>query len=57
MLTGDATSTDPVCGLSPLYHLVTDVVDKAQTPAPKVDVKPILFRDDKNSRALSKAPV
>jgi pyrroloquinoline quinone biosynthesis protein E len=56
MLTGDATNTDPVCGLSPLHHLVTDVVDKAQTPAPKVDVKPILFRDDKNSRALSKTP-
>jgi PqqA peptide cyclase len=57
MLTGDATNTDPVCGLSTLHHLVTDVVDKAQTPAPKVDVKPILFRDDKNSRALSKTPV
>jgi pyrroloquinoline quinone biosynthesis protein E len=57
ILTGDATNTDPVCGLSPLHHLVTDVVDKAQTPAPKVDVKPILFRDDKNSRALSKTPV
>ena len=57
MLTGDATNTDPVCGLSPLHHLVTDVVDKAQTPAPKVNVKPILFRDDKNSRALSKEPV
>ena len=57
MLTGDATNTDPVCGLSPLHHLVTDVVDKAQTPAPKVEVKPILFRDDKNSRALSKIPV
>ncbi|HKB83343.1 MAG TPA: pyrroloquinoline quinone biosynthesis protein PqqE [Burkholderiales bacterium] len=57
MLTGDATSTDPVCGLSPLHHLVTDVVDKAQMPvAPKVEVKPILFRDDKNSRALSKTP-
>ncbi len=58
MLTGDATNTDPVCGLSPLHHLVTDVVDKAQSPpAPKVEVKPILFRDDKNSRALSKTPV
>ena len=60
MLTGDATNTDPVCGLSPLHHLVTDVVDKAQTPAPqipKIEVKPILFRDDKNSRALSKEPV
>jgi len=57
MLTGDATNTDPVCGLSPMHRLVTDVVDKAQTPAPKLDVKPILFRDDKNSRALSKTPV
>jgi pyrroloquinoline quinone biosynthesis protein E len=57
MLTGDATNTDPVCGLSPLHHLVTDVVDKAQSPvAPKVEVKPIMFRDDKNSRALSKLP-
>jgi PqqA peptide cyclase len=57
MLTGDATNADPVCGLSPLHHLVTDVVDKAQSPlAPKVEVKPILFRDDKNSRALSKTP-
>lgn len=58
MLTGDATNTDPVCGLSPLHHVVTDVVDKAQLPqAPKVEVKPILFRDDKNSRALSKTTV
>jgi pyrroloquinoline quinone biosynthesis protein E len=56
MLTGDAANTDPVCGLSPLHHLVTDVVDKAQTPGPKVEIKPILFRDDKNSRALSKTP-
>ena len=58
MLTGDATNADPVCGLSPLHHLVTDVVDKAQSPlAPKVEVKPILFRDDKNSRVLSKTTV
>ena len=57
MLTGDAANTDPVCGLSPLHHLVTDAVEKAHIPAAKVDVKPILFRDDKNSRALSKAPV
>ncbi len=57
MLTGDATNTDPVCGLSPLHHLVTEVVDQAQLPvSPKAEVKPILFRDDKNSRALSKTP-
>ena len=57
MLTGDATNTDPVCSLSPLHHVVTDVVDQAQLPvSPKAEVKPILFRDDKNSRALSKTP-
>jgi pyrroloquinoline quinone biosynthesis protein E len=57
MLTGDATNADPVCGLSPLHHVITEVVDKAQNPtAPKVEVKPIVFRDDKNSRALSKTP-
>ncbi len=54
MLTGDATNADPVCGLSPHHHLVTGAVDKAQKPAPAVEVKPILFRDDRNSRALSK---
>ncbi len=54
MLTGDATNADPVCDLSPHHRLVTDAVDKAQNPAPAVEVKPILFRDDKNSRALSK---
>ncbi len=56
MLTGDATNADPVCDLSPHHHLVTDAVDKAQKPAPAVEVRPILFRDDKNSRALSKTP-
>ncbi|MEK6211201.1 MAG: pyrroloquinoline quinone biosynthesis protein PqqE [Pseudomonadota bacterium] len=56
MLTGDATNADPVCDLSPYHHLVTEAVDKAQKPAPAAEVKPILFRDDKNSRALSKTP-
>jgi pyrroloquinoline quinone biosynthesis protein E len=56
MLTGDATNADPVCDLSPHHHLVTEVVDRAQKPAPAVEVKPILFRDDKNSRGLSKTP-
>jgi pyrroloquinoline quinone biosynthesis protein E len=55
MLTGDAANADPVCSLSPQHKLVTDVVDRAQQPlAPAVEVKPILFRDDKNSRALAK---
>jgi pyrroloquinoline quinone biosynthesis protein E len=54
MLTGDATNTDPVCDLSPLHHLITDVVAKAQNPDPgkPMTVHPIVFRDDKNSRKL-----
>ena len=56
MLTGDATNADPVCDLSPHHRLVTDAVDKAQNPSPAIQVKPILFRDDRNSRALSKTP-
>lgn len=56
MLTGDATNADPVCSLSPHHKLVTDAVDKAQQPITSAaEVKPILFRDDKNSRALSKS--
>jgi PqqA peptide cyclase len=53
MLTGDATNTDPVCDLSPNHHLITDVVEKAQSPGQPVKVHPIVFRDDKNSRKLS----
>jgi pyrroloquinoline quinone biosynthesis protein E len=56
MLTGDAANTDPVCGLSPHHNLVTDVVDRAQRPvAPAVQVKPLVFRDDRNSRSIGKA--
>ena len=56
MLTGDATNTDPVCDLSPKHHLITDVVEKAQIPASRSTVHPIVFRDDKNSRKLSATP-
>ena len=53
MLTGDAANTDPVCDLSPLHHLVTEVVDKAQNPGNPAKVQPVVFRDDRNSRKLS----
>ena len=53
MLTGDATNTDPICDLSPHHELVTEVVAKAQKPALAPNVKPIVFRDDRNSRKLS----
>jgi pyrroloquinoline quinone biosynthesis protein E len=55
LLTGDAAKADPVCSLSPDHHLVTAALERALVPrAPAA--KPILFRDDRNSRALSKAP-
>jgi pyrroloquinoline quinone biosynthesis protein E len=54
MLTGDATNADPVCSLSPHHHVVTDAVEKAQQPEKRVAVHPIVFRDDRSSRELSK---
>ena len=50
LLTGDAASTDPVCDLSPQHHRVTDAVQRAREPA--MQVQPIVFRDDRNSRRL-----
>jgi pyrroloquinoline quinone biosynthesis protein E len=54
MLTGDATNADPVCSLSPHHHVVTDAVENAQQPEKRVAVHPIVFRDDRSSRELSK---
>jgi pyrroloquinoline quinone biosynthesis protein E len=53
MLTGDAASTDPICALSPHHRLITEVVEKAQKHGPAATTRPILFRDDRNSRMLS----
>ncbi len=55
MLTGDATNADPVCSLSPHHHIVTAAVERAQQPDRKtIAVHPIVFRDDKSSRELSR---
>ena len=51
LLTGDATNADPACELSPHHHLIGEAVQRAAAPAP--DVHKIVFRNDKNSRALS----
>jgi len=53
MLTGDARNADPVCDLSPFHHVVTEAVEKADRPTLPPNVKPILFRDDRNSRMLT----
>ena len=51
LLTGDPANADPVCDLSPHHHRVTEAVLAASIARP--EVKPIVFRDDGNSRALS----
>ncbi|HQS32274.1 pyrroloquinoline quinone biosynthesis protein PqqE [Polaromonas sp.] len=56
MLTGDAANADPVCDKSPHHHHIEDAVAYAQVPdAQRTVVKPLVFRDPKNSRALSPA--
>jgi PqqA peptide cyclase len=51
LLTGDATNADPACELSPHHHVIEEAVLRAAEPPP--DVRKIVFRNDKNSRALS----
>jgi pyrroloquinoline quinone biosynthesis protein E len=51
LLTGDATNADPACDLSPHHHVIEEAVLRAEKPPP--DVRKIVFRNDKNSRALS----
>jgi pyrroloquinoline quinone biosynthesis protein E len=51
LLTGDATNADPACDLSPHHHVIGEAVQRTAATAP--DVKKIVFRSDKNSRALS----
>lgn len=53
LLTGDAANADPVCDLSPHHHLVTEAIERAAQP--RVVETPVLFRDRRNSRALTSA--
>jgi PqqA peptide cyclase len=55
MLTGDPANADPVCELSPDHHRVTDAVARARRG--DVEAKPIVFRNDRNSRALARRPM
>ena len=50
LLTGDPANADPVCDLSPHHHLVTDAV--ARVRVADVEARPIVFRDDRNSRVI-----
>jgi PqqA peptide cyclase len=52
LLTGDPANADPVCELSPDHGVVLSAVNQAATSS--APLRPIVFRDDKNSRALSR---
>jgi len=55
LLTGDPANADPVCDKSPQHAIVTQAVERAEQARVPLEAKPVLFfRDDQNSRALSR---
>jgi pyrroloquinoline quinone biosynthesis protein E len=60
MLTGDAAATDPVCSKSPLHEKVVTIVRAAAARSDNGQAKPanwqpLVFRTDRNSRAITSA--
>lgn len=56
MLTGDATQADPVCDKSPHHaSLVAKVDEMTARPLPARAEQPLVFRNTRNSRALTSA--
>jgi pyrroloquinoline quinone biosynthesis protein E len=50
LLTGDASSTDPVCSKSPQHGVIDDLLESARKQALSGNEKPLVFRNSKNSR-------
>ncbi len=50
-LTGNAANADPVCDKSPYHHVITEMIGRQPTTV--VQEKPLVFRNDANSRRLS----
>lgn len=56
MLTGDASNADPVCDKSPHHAaLVAQVDAMTSRPLPSPAERPLVFRNTRNSKALSEA--
>ena len=54
MMTGDANATDPVCSKSPRHGQLTAEVERiAHLAAGRGAAQPLVFRNSRNSRALS----
>jgi pyrroloquinoline quinone biosynthesis protein E len=53
MLTGDPANADPVCGKSAMRGEIEKAIAYAQIPdAERTTIKPLIFRDPKESRRL-----
>ena len=53
LLTGDMHNTDPACSLSPDRQRVYDAIFQARHDAESANAKPLVFRNPKNSKALT----
>jgi pyrroloquinoline quinone biosynthesis protein E len=59
MMTGDAANADPVCDKSPYHQELLDDVERIaklaeQEATHQVEVKPLVFRNMKNSKKIVK---
>lgn len=54
MIANDPAAADPVCDKSPLHHLITEVVDRAQIAGNAAQVKPLIYRGPKESLQLDR---
>lgn len=53
LLTGDMNATDPVCIFSPHHGKIRAAIDSAVRSADSASPAPLVFRNSKNSKALS----
>lgn len=53
LLTGDMNSTDPVCSKSPKHAVIEQAVASARQHTLSPQEKPLIFRNSRNSKALS----
>jgi pyrroloquinoline quinone biosynthesis protein E len=53
LLTGDPANADPVCDLSPHHDVVLKAVEAAQASGQAAELKPLIYRNPRNSKELS----
>jgi pyrroloquinoline quinone biosynthesis protein E len=53
LLTGDMNATDPVCSLSPQRQKLQTAIEEAAQATLNQNAQPLVFRNSRNSKALS----